>query len=214
MRTSISPASAGANFSNVSVDRSMILDVSAGPQSLMMHVVIAPVAGRVTRTTVPRGIVVWAQVPSGAPNQDATPRALWVPNGRCAGATGVGAGRSDGRVIPSVVVGRATVVEGPGATTVVVAAIEAAVVGGAVDEGVAGAGAAVVGGAGAATNVDGFTVVVGATTTGSSATTRAGSNQVAGGDPLRANSGPAASPPSPRSATIGTRRTDANTPAK
>ena len=200
----------------------MILDVSAGPQSLTMHVVTAPFWSRVTRTTVPFGIVVWAHVPSGALNHDATPLAEWVPNGFCAGVTGPTIGRTTATVVGTTVVdgGTARTVVGVGGEVVTVVVEDAGAVGAV---GAAGAGALVVdvdGAAGAATSPPEADVVdvtfAGVTVTVvvvSSETTRDGSSHVAGGASLRSNSGRAESPPSPRRTMIGTRRTDAKTPA-
>lgn len=51
---------------------------AVGPRSLTRHVVDAPFPGRVTLTTVPRGRVRWAHVPSGALNHEATPLSVLV----------------------------------------------------------------------------------------------------------------------------------------
>ena len=145
MTTSMSPTDGSASSSNVSVDKSMTRDVSAGPQSATLHSVTAPVDTRVTLITVPNGSVRWAHVRSGAPNHDATPRSV-CPEGCWAGRTSDG---SDTTTPPVVVV----VVAG------------AAVVGGADDEVVACRAAAavvdVVGGAAVLDVVVGRTVDVG-----------------------------------------------------
>ena len=99
MVTSMSPAEVGAKAAKVSIDRSMRRPVATvGPRSFTLQDVTAPVAGRVTVTMVPNGSVRWAQVRSGALNQEATPASLW-PATLAAGAGGAdcrGHGRREG----------------------------------------------------------------------------------------------------------------------
>lgn len=103
----------------------MTRDMSDGPLSSTVHSALAPVATRVTLTTVPRGSVRWAHVAAGAPNHEATPRSVRAP-GCWAGRIRAGSDTTTPAVV--VVVARATVV---GGVEVVVAGLGAAVVVGA-----------------------------------------------------------------------------------